>query len=86
MNDVIAPKWSSLKPKLVAAMIFLKLNMSLIPNILVDVAKSPIWSTLIPSRSKLPDDIDDFDDDEEEEEDNCLSPLPVESKETDYTC
>ena len=32
MNDVIAPKQSSLKPGLVEATMFLKLNMSLIPN------------------------------------------------------
>jgi hypothetical protein len=42
MNDVIAPKWSSLRPKLVATTMFLKLNMSLTPNNQTDVADSPI--------------------------------------------
>jgi len=98
MNGVIAPKRSSLKPKLVAATMFLKLNMSLIPNNLVDVTESPIWNTLITSHLELPNDIDDFDDneeddDDEEQEDNDdddkdddLSPMPVESDKTDYTC
>jgi hypothetical protein len=99
MNNVIAPKWSTLKPKLVAATMFLKLNMSLIPNNPIDVAESPIWNTLIPSHPRLPDDIDDCDDnenddddddeeeeEEEEEEKEDLSPVPVKSEETEYTC
>ena len=50
MNDVmIAPKRASLKPILVEATMFLRLNMNLIPNNLADVAQSPIWNTLIPS-------------------------------------
>jgi hypothetical protein len=49
MNDVIAPKQSSLKSILVEATMFLKLNTSLIPNNLTNVAKSPIWNTLISS-------------------------------------
>ena len=76
----------------IAAMMFLKPNISLIPNNPIDVTKSPIWNTLIPSHHVLPYDIDDFDDnekkkddDEEEEEDDNgdeeddLSPLPLES-------
>ena len=86
MNDVIAPKRSSLKPKLVAATMFLKLNMSLIPNNPIDFTESPTWNTLIPSRHELPNDIDDFDDEEEEEEDDDLSPMSIESEEADYTC
>ena len=97
MNDVITPKRSSLRPKLIEATMFLKLNMSLIPNNLAEVAKSLIWSTLIPSRPKLPDDIDDYGDNENEEDDNDddnedgdedddLSPVLVESEEAYYTC
>jgi hypothetical protein len=87
MNDVIAPKRSSLKPMLVKASMFLKLNISLNPNNSANVARSPILNTLIPSRPELLDDIDDFDDNEnEEEEDDELSPMSVESEETDYTC
>jgi hypothetical protein len=43
---------------------------------------------LIPSHLKLLDDIDDSNDKEEEEEEEVddLSPVPVESEETDYTC
>ena len=93
MNDVIASKGSSLKPKFVVATMFLKLNVSLIPNNLAYY----IWNTLIPSLELL-DDIDDFDDNEkedEEEEDNDdddddkdddRSPMPVKSEEADYTC
>ena len=91
MNDVIAPKRSSLKPKLVAATMFLKLNMSQIPNNLVDVVESPVWNTLIPSRPELPDDIDDSNDNENEEEgdeidDDDLSLVPIQSEQIDYTC
>jgi hypothetical protein len=50
MIDVIASKWSSLKPILVEAMMFLRLNMSPIPNNLANVVESLIWNTLIPSR------------------------------------
>ena len=71
-------------------MMFLKLNMSLIPNNLADVAESPIRNTLIPSRHELKDDIDDSDDNENEEEDDDddddLSPMLVESEETNYMC
>jgi hypothetical protein len=59
MNDVIAPKRSSLRPKLVEATMFLKLSMSLIPINLVDVVESLIWNTLIPFSLELVDDIDD---------------------------
>ena len=89
MNDVIAPKRSSLRPGLVEAMMFLKLNMSLLPNNLANVAVSPIWNTLSPSCLELPDDIDDFDDNGNEEdvdEDDDLSPMPFESEEADYMC
>ena len=82
MNDVFAPKRSSLKPKLIVAMIFLKLNMSLIPNNPIEFAESPIWNTLIPSRPKLPNDIDDFEENENEDHDeeveDDLPPMPVE--------
>jgi hypothetical protein len=60
------PKRSSLTPKLVAATMFLKLNMSLIPNNPVDVTESPIWNTLISSHPEMLDDIDDYGDKEEE--------------------
>ena len=89
------PKRLFLKPRLVEAMMFLKLNMSLIPNNPVDVVESLIWNTLVASLTELPDDIDDSDDNEIEEEDNDdnyyddgedddLSPIPVESEEVDY--
>ena len=42
MNDVIAPKQLSLRPILVEATMFLKVNMSLIPNNPVDVTQAPI--------------------------------------------
>ena len=83
MNDVIAPKRSSLKLKLVVATMFLKLNMSLIPNNLAYVVESPIWNTLIPSHPKLPYDIDDSHDKYEEEEESLVT---VESEEANYTC
>ena len=95
MNDVIAPIQSSLRPRLVKAMMFLKLNMSLIPKNLVDVAEFPIWNTLIPSCLELLDDIDDSNDNENEEDDDDndnddegrdLSPVLVESEGTNYTC
>ena len=41
--------------------------MSLMPHNPADVIDSPIWDTLIPSRPKLPNDIDDYDDNENEE-------------------
>ena len=85
MNDVIAPKRSSLKPRVIEATMFLKLNMSIIFNNPTNVAKSPIWNTLIPSHPKLPDDIDDSDANENEEDDD-LSPMLIESEETNYTC
>ena len=90
MNDVIAPKRSSLIPKLVTSMMFLKLNMSIIPNNLADVAESLIWNTLIPSRLALPDDIDDLikmkedddvdDDNDDDDEDDDQLPVPVEKR------
>ena len=89
MNNVIAPKRSSLKPGLFEAAMFWKLNMSLILNNPADVMESPIWTTLIPSHHELPNDIDDSDDDENEEEeddDDDLSRVLVESEEADYTC
>ena len=49
---------------------FLKLNTSLIPNNLADVAESPVWNTLIPSRLELPEYIDDPRDNENEEDDD----------------
>ena len=70
MNDVIAPKWSSLRPKLVEVGYVFELNMISILNNPTDVTESPIWNTLIPSRLELPYDIDDFDDHENEEDDN----------------
>ena len=42
MNDVIAPNRSSLKPRLVEAAMFLKLNMSLILNNPTNVPESLI--------------------------------------------
>ena len=96
MNDVIAPKRSSLIPKLIVAAMFLKLNMPLIPNNLANVAESLIWNTLIPSPLELLDDIDIFDnnkyeeedddDNDNDDEDDDLSLMPVESEETNYTC
>ena len=80
MNDLIASKWSSLKPKLIVATMFLKLNMSLTPNNLVDVTISPIWNTLTPSHLESPNDIDNSNDNENEENDD-LSSKPVESEE-----
>jgi hypothetical protein len=89
MNDVIAPKRTSLKPKLIATTIVLKLNMSLTPNNQVNVAESLIWNTLIPFHHGLPNDIDNSNDneneEEEEEEEGDLSPMPVKSEKTDYT-
>jgi hypothetical protein len=75
---------------------FLELNMSLVPNNPIEYAESPIWNTLIPSRLKLPDDIDDYEDNENEDDDDDddnddddddddLSTMPVESEEADYT-
>ena len=46
---------------------------------------NPVWNTLIPSRPKLPDDIDNSDDNENEKDDD-LSPMLVESEKLDYTC
>ena len=90
MNYVIAPKRSSLRHGLVESTMFMKLNMSFIPNNPTNVAESPIWNTLIPSRPELPIDIDDSNDNENEEDDdndnNELSLVPVESEEADYTC
>ena len=96
MNDIIAPKRSSLRPKLVEAVVFLKLNISSILNHPEDFAESPIWNTLISSCPELPDDIDDSDDkeneeeddgveEEEDDEDDDLSPMPIESEEANYT-
>jgi hypothetical protein len=83
MKDVNAPKRSSLRPKLVEAMTFLKLNMNLIPNNLADVVDTPIWNTLFLSRFELPNNIDDSDDNEIEENDDDnnndddLSQMPI---------
>jgi hypothetical protein len=73
---------------------FLKLNMSLILYNPTNFAEFPIWNTLIPSRPKLPDDINDYDDNENEDdddddddnEDDDVSLVLVESEETNYTC
>ena len=70
MNDVIAFKRSSLIPRLVEAAMFLKVNISLIPNNPTNVVESSIRNTLIPSRLELPDDIDNSDDNENEEDDD----------------
>ena len=78
LGGMNAPKQSSLGPKLVEALMFLKLNMSPMPDNPTDVSESPIRNTLIPSRLELPDDIDDSDDD--------LSIVPIESEEADYAC
>ena len=98
MNDVIAPKRSSLRPGLFEAAMFLKLNISLILKNPVDVTESPIWNTLIPPCHELPDDIDDSDDNENEDDDDevekddndndedDLSPMPIKSEEANYTC
>ena len=93
MNDVIALKRSSLRPTLVAIVMFLKSNMSLIPNNPTNVTKSPIQDTLIPSRPEVPYDIVDSNDNENEEgdgddndEDDDLSPVLVKSEEANYTC
>ena len=59
--------------------------MSLTLNNPTDVLESPVWNTLIPSRPKLPDDIDNSDDNENEKDDD-LSPMLVESEKLDYTC
>ena len=85
MNDVIVPKRSSLNSRLVEATMFLKLNMSLIPNNPTNVVESPIWNTLIPSCLELLDDIDDYEDNDNYDEDD-LSPMLVESEEANYTC
>ena len=53
MKDVIPTKQSSLKTKVVAVMMFLKLNISLIPNNPTEFAESLIWNTLIPSRPEF---------------------------------
>jgi hypothetical protein len=58
MNDVVAAKRCALKPKLIAVAMFLKLNMSLVPN--NPVVESSIWNTLIPPHPELPDDIDNL--------------------------
>ena len=64
--------------------------MSLIPNNLVDVAESSIWSTLIPSRPELPNDIDNSDnnenEDDDDDKDDDLSPMPIKNEEADHTC
>jgi hypothetical protein len=69
---------------------FLKVNMSLIPNNPIDVTKSSIWNTLIPSRLELLDDIGDSNenknDDDDDDDDDDLSLVPIESEETNYTC
>ena len=54
--------------------------MSLIPNNPLDVVESLIWNTLIPSQPELANGIDNSDDNDD------LSPMLVESDETDRTC
>jgi hypothetical protein len=68
MNDVIAPKRSSLRPRLIEASMFLKLYMSLILNNPIDVTETPIWNTLITSNPKLPNDIGDSDGNENDDD------------------
>ena len=46
---------------------FLKLNMSMFPNIIADVTEWSIWNTLITSRHELLDDIDDSDDNDDDD-------------------
>ena len=67
-------------------MMFLKLNISLIPNNTTFVTESSIWNTLIPSHLELPYDIDNSNNNENEEDDDDLSPVPIESEEANYTC
>ena len=92
MNDVIAPKESSLIPDLVESTMFLKVNMSLIHYDQANVLESLIWNTLIPSCPELPNDIGNFDDNEKENDDDDdfeeedLSPIPIESEEANYMC
>ena len=90
MNDVIASKRPSLKPGLIEATMFLKLNMSLILKNPGDVPESMIWNTLIPPRLEFPNDIDDFDHYENEEDNNDddddLSLVPVKNEEADHMC
>ena len=62
---------------------FWKLNMSLICNNPLGVAKSSIWNTWIPFHCKLLDNTDDNENKEDGEDDN-LSPMLVESEETKY--
>ena len=62
--------------------------MGLILNNPVEFTESSIWNSLIPSRPELPHDINDYDDNENEDNDDeeeDLSPMLVESEETDYT-
>ena len=92
MNGVIAPKQSPLISKLVEARMFLKVNMSLIPNNPTYVTKSSIWNTLIPSHLELLDDIGNSndnkneEDDDDDNDDDDLSLVPIESEEISYTC
>ena len=91
MKDVIVRKQSSLIHELVEAMMFLKLNTSLILSNPTNNVESPIWNTLIPPRLELPYDIDDSNDDENEEEDDVdedddLSLVSVKSEEANHTC
>jgi hypothetical protein len=85
MNDVIAPKQPSLRPKLVDALMFLKLDMTPMPNNPTNVSESPIRNTLIPSRLELPNDIDDSDDGDNDSDDD-LPLVPIDSEEADYAC
>jgi hypothetical protein len=68
--------------ELIEATMFLKPNMSMIPNNPIDDVEILIRNTLIPSRHELPDDIDNSEDNENEkdDEDDDLSPMPVESE------
>jgi hypothetical protein len=69
MYDVIAPKQSSLRNRLVEARSCV-LNMISILNKPIDGTETMIWTTLIPSCPKLPHDIHDSDDNETKEDDN----------------
>jgi hypothetical protein len=63
---------SSLRPGLVEAAMFLKLNMRHILNNPTGVAESLIWNTLIPPCHELLDDFDNPDKNENGEDDNDI--------------
>ena len=83
MKDVIVPKRPSLRPGLIEATMFLKVNMSLMPNNPTYVTIFPIWNTLSASHPKLSYDIDNSNDNAKWEDDD-LSPVLVEGEKKDY--